>query len=60
MMLVMKGLIWREMSAISFTIAAQKLKGMTVLVIKMQQEQHYEGFHEGLSTGEIESSHMNG
>ena len=48
------------MSAISFTIAAQKLKGMRVLVIKMQQEQHYEGFHEGLSTGEIESSHMNG
>lgn len=35
MMLVMKGLIWKEMSAINSAVIAQKSKVMRVLVIKM-------------------------
>lgn len=55
-MLVLRGLIWKEMSAISSAVTAQKSKAMRVSAIKKQWEQYCEGIHERLSTGETDNS----
>lgn len=56
----MKGLIWKELSAINSVVIAQKSKVMRVLVIKMQQEQYCEGIPECLSTCETENTQIAG
>lgn len=54
----MKGLIWKGLSAINSVVIAQKSKVMRVSVIKMQQEQYYEGIPECLSTCETENTQI--